>query len=241
LEAPGFSSFTAQILVGFWPAQEFKSRAASDFPLDYDGIREGFCVGRNASNSRVGSSVAKTEIRFLKGFDPACVVPPLVKSARLRERFAVIQETYRADKVDMHFDDALWLCLLEFAVRFAPGARVKIVGEGDGKETAIEEFLSGWKTSEDREPPACILVREHESLALCVATEYWKQVGGPWPYHDSYTYSAFSNEDLSERLIEFLRDAEAAAGWDISPDVLQPAKRPTLRSRVAALFGRDGR
>ena len=123
--------------------------------------------------------------------------------------------------------------------RFAPDARVRIAEKEKGAEMTAEEFLSSWKASEDRYPPASIRVRKQESLPLCISTEYWSQVGGPQPYHDTFTYSAYSNEDISERLMQFLRDADAAAGWDISSEVLQPPVRKlSLKDRVGALFRR---
>ena len=31
---------------------------------------------------------------------------------------------------------------------------------------------------------------------MCMVTDYWTRVGGPSLYHDSYTYSLFSDRDV---------------------------------------------
>jgi hypothetical protein len=138
----------------------------------------------------------------------------------LAHRFAVIQETYRPDKDGMYFDEALWRRLLEFARGIAPGARVGIVASDRAKEMDADDFLAANASIEA--PPACLLVRANGTLLLCIETEYWAQVGGPWPYHDSYTYAIWSNENVSARVIRFLREAEASASWEIASDVLAP-------------------
>jgi len=174
----------------------------------------------------------RTKIDFVAGFDPMCLVPELVRSVGLRCRIAVIQDTYRPDSVDMYFDQPLWLCLLEFATQFGHGLQVGIVDRRKrapreperADEVPPEAFLAAWRALDDadRYPPACIVVRDRENLVLYISTEYWNRAGGPMPYHDSYTYSIFSNEDLAAKVIQFLADAEASRGWELSTNLLQP-------------------
>jgi hypothetical protein len=171
----------------------------------------------------------RTKIRFVRGFEPAFAVPKPAKVAGLEHRFAVIQETYRPDQVDMYFDEALWRRLLAFAMQFAPGLSVGISQPRDTNEIQPEDFLAAWNLGarEDREPPA-ITVRESGKLVLYIDPEYWVSVGGPMPYHDSYTNSIYANEDLSARVMRFLAEADAVAGWDLSADILPPSTRKSF-------------
>lgn len=181
----------------------------------------------------------RIEIRFVAGIEPAGIVPAAVKAAGgLAHRFAVIQETYRRDKVDIYFDEALWCRLLEFARGTAPGARVGIVACDHAKEMDADDFLAANASIEH--PPASLLVRANGTLLLYIETEYWTCVGGPWPYHDSYTYAIWSNDDVSARVIRFLREADASASWDIASGVLAPsvAKPSPMRWLWALLTGR---
>lgn len=157
-----------------------------------------------------------TEVDFFAGFDPVCLVPRAVKQAGLTQRFAVIQHTYRADCPDMYFDQALWRRLVEFAEQLGPEVRV-VPAEGQ-PEMTVEAFIDTWQGVPDveRDPPAFVLVREGPTLRLLMATEYWARVGGPPRYHDSFTYSLFSNADLGGRVREFLAGAPGAGDWKMA-------------------------
>ena len=43
-------------------------------------------------------------------------------------------------------------------------------------------------------------------LAVALHEPYWK-IGGPEPYHDSYTVPVFTREDVSWALVAEVRDA----------------------------------
>ena len=181
----------------------------------------------------------KTSIRFVAGIEPRQRPPAAVKTAGLRHRFAVIQDTYRPDKASQaaYFDEALWRRLLAFARETAPDAQVRIVACDRAKEMDAADFLATSASIE--EPPALLFVRANGTLVLCIETEYWTQVGGPWPYHDSYSYAMWSNDDVSARVSRFLREADASASWDIASDVLAPgtAKPSPVRWLWARLTG----
>jgi hypothetical protein len=187
----------------------------------------------------------RTDIRFVAGIEPGHRIPAAVKAAGgLTHRFAVIQETYRPDKATegMYFDEALWRRLLEFARETAPDAQVGIVACDCAEEMDAHDFLAANASIEG--PPASLLVRANATLLLCIEeTQYWTQVDGPWPYHDSYTYAIWSNDDVSTRVIRFLREADASASWDIATDVLAPsaAKPSPMRWLWALLSGGGSR
>jgi hypothetical protein len=167
----------------------------------------------------------KTEISFVSGFDAEDRTPGLVKSAGLKHRFAVIQETYRPDKVDMYFDEALWGRLFDFAIRYALDRKTIAEIRYASKEMPAANLVTAGRQETDKKPPPYILVRDGGKCVLCIATEFWNLIGGPWPYHDSYTYSIYSNEVLDDQVLQFLRQANAAHEWQISPDVYPPNPR----------------
>ncbi|MCR6644982.1 MAG: hypothetical protein NVV62_10995 [Terricaulis sp.] len=59
--------------------------------------------------------------------------------------------------------------------------------------------------------------------------EAWNQIGGPEPYHDSYTYSVFADEDLSARLVRFIRESDDADGWALAEEIEQAPPRARRR------------
>jgi hypothetical protein len=161
----------------------------------------------------------RTQVNFVAGFDAASRVPPAVRKAGLTHRTAVIQETYRPDSPDMYFDEALWLRLLDFARAFCPGAEVLV-----GKEAQTPEaFLQDWRASDERDPADSIEVRNQGELVLFVATEFWTNVGGPAPYADSYTYSFFSKDEITGRLMAYLRDGDTDRRWMLASEAMPAA------------------
>jgi hypothetical protein len=157
----------------------------------------------------------KTEVNFVAGFDGICPAPPAVRKTGLDHRFAVIQETYRPDSPDMYFDAALWLCLLDFACSYAPGAEVRI-----GKAALpLDVFLRNWQASDDPDPEP-VEVRQQGEFVLYVAPEFWANIGGPAPYADSYTYAVFSREDLSGPLMAHLRDGDTDHRWMLASQAM---------------------
>jgi len=169
-------------------------------------------------------------------------------------RTAVIQDTDVPGCIDMHFDEALWRGVVDFAGQHDPAGQVTVLldfaeyqhalpGQGriaslwrrltgaatpprsafpdalDG-EVPIAEFLEGWlaQPEDDRNPPPVILVRRSGELVLCVVAEYWNQIGGRSPtYHDSYTYSVFTERPAGEALRGSLRLRPEAHGWRVIP------------------------
>ncbi|HVY86723.1 MAG TPA: hypothetical protein VG943_16440 [Caulobacterales bacterium] len=164
--------------------------------------------------------MAKTSIAFASGFDrPA---PAEAKAHGLTHRFAVIQETYRPDSADMVFDAPLYRALVAFAEAYEPDVRVSIDGAPEGGED---------------EPAAHIVARRADDIVLWIETEFWHAVGGPAPYHDSYTYAVYARDEVGARLRQYLAAHEASAGWTLASDVIAHAATPPP-SVLQRLFGK---
>lgn len=158
-----------------------------------------------------------TKINIITGFDPSCPIPSNVRKAGFNHRVAVVQHTYCSDSVDMYFDQRLWERILEFALNFGKNYKVCIVQREGKSEIQPDVALSVLREAKEieREPPEFVLVRDQQELVLCIATEYWVHVGGPAPYHDSYTYSFFSKNNIAEKIRMFLAEVQASNDWEI--------------------------
>ncbi|MBS0384934.1 MAG: hypothetical protein JSS00_06255 [Proteobacteria bacterium] len=186
--------------------------------------------------------MAKTEIEFLSGFDAVCPVPPEVRAAGLSYRFAVIQHTYRPDSVNMVFDVPLCRCLLEFVADFAPDVEVQ-PERGQAPKTSVTGFIAKLLAQEvdDQVPPALVFARRDGKIVLCMASEEWAQVGGPEPYHDSYTYSLFTHQDIGSRVKALLATHSEAEGWrlaEVEVASSQTAEEFFAKRRARAKSGR---
>lgn len=182
---------------------------------------------------------ARTEVTFVSGFEPQRVLPPEARAAGLTHRFAVIQETFKPDCVDMFFDVPLYNAVLQFAETFEEGAEVSVSEWVGSSRMHISRTLAEFratvapKTRED-DPGSQIFVRKNGEAILFVDTEFWTQLGGPMPYHDSYTYSLYSREAVGDRLRQFLSTHNDSSGWDIVAEVIvqPPAPAPSFWERL---------
>lgn len=161
------------------------------------------------------------DIVFVSGHERDFRYPPAIAAAGLGHRLAVVQETGVEGWPDMVFDEALWRALCDF---LAHQGEVWVGHDMDDlgrEEWSLRAFLEDWERQapDDRGPPGLLVVRSGGALRFCVVTEYWNQVGGPWPYADSYTYSVFSMEDLSGALPAYFREI-CDGRWRLSDDLL---------------------
>jgi len=139
---------------------------------------------------------------MVRGYHAASFPPADAFEAGLRHRFAVVLDTYRRDKAEMYFDTGLFLHLVPalcqaigyhfLAIRMFEGGRFHSF-EDLAREYARREEL-------EQEPPARIDLLKSGLLVGVVETELWTMVGGPSPYHDSYTLSFYTDRDRSPEL-----------------------------------------
>jgi hypothetical protein len=103
---------------------------------------------------KVSPDISKLGCSFVDGFDDVRCQPDYAKSAGLNHRFAIIQETYRPDCVDMYFDEPLWLSLLEFVKRTSTNVQIGVT-QNSSKKVALENFLADFSKlpNEERHPP----------------------------------------------------------------------------------------
>ena len=164
------------------------------------------------------------DIWFVSGGESLWRTPALIKPAGLSHRLAVIQHTAIREETEMHLDDALWICLLHFMQSQATNAYATVARKADHlgqHETGIDTYLAEWnaQSPDDHQPAEVVVVRNGGAPTHVLVTEFWVNIGGPYPYADSYTYSIYSDDDLSVELPAFL--AERCAGrWNQATEVL---------------------
>ena len=134
-------------------------------------------------------------VGFVRGYQSQTFPPRDAMRHGLKERFAVILSTQRPDRdpLNAYFDAVLYLQCIEWCLHLLP------------YDECIATFLSGETfhsfhavkhrilscAQEKQEPPQRIVLKNHGEYVGIVETEWYVQIGGPFPYHDSYT-SAFS-------------------------------------------------
>jgi len=161
------------------------------------------------------------DVSFVRGVDRFSTFPDFVKQAHLGSRFAVVQETYVEGCTDMHFEEPLWRALVDFLRNKFPGEAVDVTTEL-GASVPVDRFLTEWDKTvpSEHEPPPVLTASVNFRPIVCMVTDYWTRVGGPRPYHDSYTYSIYSDSDLGDEVMSALADAACRSRWTLAPEVI---------------------
>ncbi len=176
-------------------------------------------------------TIYTVSLRFVAGIEGDYRCPKFITQAGLTHRFASIQDTYVPELGEMYFDEALWRVLAQFVSGYIPNADVLVTAKFQDigrKAKPILSFMEEWQSTseDDRSPPAFLAVSVDGALRLGMLREYWNHVGGPEPYSDSYTYSIFSDRDLSSEIMTAIRAAPDASRWEIDANVIQAGDLP---------------
>lgn len=183
-------------------------------------------------------------LKFVVGFIPRVdTLPGDLAKIGLTQRFAFVLETFRAGCVDAFFDAALYegLVTVVFKVVAADTIRVVISRRETREVSSSEEFhrLVFALPDAEREPFSRLFFLRASSVIAVMESQPWMQVGGPDPYHDSYTLAVFTKTDLSDLVLGETRVFVKKMGGDIS-SVITGQGEPTpygLIDRIKNLFG----
>jgi len=121
-------------------------------------------------------------------------------------RFAVVFDTYRCSKADEYFDSELFLLLVPRLCEIIGYEAIELVMPEAAKHLKGIRFnsfqnLSTFYRQQDElecQPPEWIELTKKNQLIGLGNTEFWNLLGGPDPYHDSYTVSLYTAQDRSE-------------------------------------------
>jgi hypothetical protein len=129
--------------------------------------------------------------------------PRVAKRAGLKSRVAVALSSYSADSADAILDRDLYREVLaaSFSVEAVDSLRVtgdhgvEAISLKDSDASELCRYIEG-----RREPYSHIeLLRDGVVIAVLVC-EFWVNVGGPVPYHDTYTFAFYSSPDVCTAL-----------------------------------------
>ncbi|HEV3343190.1 MAG TPA: alpha/beta fold hydrolase [Pirellulales bacterium] len=151
------------------------------------------------------------QIALVAGYHPCSFPPPTAYDAGLKQRFAVVLSSYRPDKEDMFFDAELFVLIADALLQAIPHDSLDIeFGVGAPHLKSLTELTELYASQNeiDHEPPNSMKAFFGDRLVAVEETEPWAAVGGPAPYHDSFTMSFYTAE---ERTAEFRRICEAVA------------------------------
>lgn len=145
---------------------------------------------------------------------------PEARRAGLDGSLALVLSTWRPDSDDLVLDIPLWTAAMTAVDRLFPGAVATVGGrprrrwggllpDKEGEDYGcLADYLTRLAAEPDATPPPDRVTWRREGVLVCLSRdEAWYSVGGPSPYHDSWT-TAFR---VSPARMESLAGALAAA------------------------------
>ena len=151
-----------------------------------------------------------------------------VAEAGLQDRLAIVLYSFRPGKVDMFFDHELFLNILTTVTGFLRSDAMAIELEDKSTLAALDELRVFYEEldEDDRVPPERITWTRQNRL-LCVGVcQNWHLVGGPDPYHDSFTFELFGPTRFPDDLLASIEKGSAALGANVVCR-LEGARDPT--------------
>lgn len=159
---------------------------------------------------------------IVRGFLPcdkhrARTADAFLVEAGLQDRLAIILHSFRADKVEMFFDHELFLNILTTVTGFLRSDAMAIELEDKSTLAALDElrlFYEG--LAEDGRVPPERITWTRQNLLLCAGVcQNWYLVGGPDPYHDSFTFELFGPRPFPDDLLASIERGSAVLGANV--------------------------
>src|SRR4051812_20980279 len=131
------------------------------------------------------------KVSLVVGYVPDVdALPADVERLGLRRRLALVLDTHRPSSPDMVFDEELYDRFLRIVIDAVKADAILVRdGKQEAKASGADELhrLQLARPEEEREPFERIVLSRGAVPVAVVGSEPWARVGGPRPYHDSYT------------------------------------------------------
>lgn len=140
----------------------------------------------------------------------------------LKRKFSLILETYNPEVGDMYFDFKMFNCLLNLISRNFSFDKINFIQDKINEfvfhdlNSFFEELRNKFYLEIENEVPfSQIIFAEKESPTLIVIPEFYSSIGGPYPYHDSITFTFFYNTMNTDEFLEELKKTAQSNNYDI--------------------------
>jgi hypothetical protein len=140
---------------------------------------------------------------------------------------AVVLSTHRSENADLLLDHELWFaCMEAVSAVVSAGSSEVLVAPPRGffrwfrrrksrSAGALADYMARLRAGQEVAEWQTILWRKEDRVVAAATCEPWYRLGGPAPYHDSYTTSIFLSRAPAARFAAILQISVARAGGRI--------------------------
>lgn len=161
----------------------------------------------------------RTVTGYLPGIDFPCKTA--IKYG-LPFRFAVAMDTWRQDNPDMFYDTELLLALCAGFIHKVEHDTLLIDHQRTSKDKhqlfeTLESYAAFLQSlpQDEQDPLMSLKLLKNGEVVLYAEPALYSLVGGPAPYHDTYTFALYSADDMGDVFVNVARETCHSLGAQI--------------------------
>ncbi len=134
----------------------------------------------------------------------------------LNKRFAIALNTYRSSKDEMYFDSEMLLKIVKDILPIFPHDTISVLFDSKKirikniENLNVEDLVN---SVEENDPFVRLEVLLNNNIICLVNVECYTAIGGPIPYHDTYTFSFYSDDYSIEELLTRIKGIVETEGY----------------------------
>ena len=184
------------------------------------------------------------QIVLVNGYHAVTPVPEQCHKLSLHFRFAVLLQTFEPDYDYERLQMQLILGILKEFININNNLTFTITHENELKFTSFEKYEQYLNLCNSDDMPFSFQIEiKRSDLIFCLMVpELWALVGGPDPYCDSYAFSFYTGENMTDQFTAICEIVCSKLGMNIakringeSSRILTPASI-SLRRRILNFF-----
>lgn len=139
----------------------------------------------------------------------------------LSRKLALILNSYNPERGELYFDCTLFLDLLACLLNDFNAEQIAIKTNATQLFKNPEDFVpylreTLYNEEENELDFEHILATKAGQPVLLVLPEHYDAIGGPYPYHDSYTFSCFHKQENTDQLMDHMKELSIQKGYILS-------------------------
>ena len=174
---------------------------------------------------------------YLKDIDNSC---PEAEKIGLQNRLAIVLESYRSASPELYYDYEMFHDILLAIATYIKYDSIEVdsgtkhIYPAPVELLKAEEFV---RFGNENDPFVQLVFYNNHQAVCMVRTEFYTAIGGPMPYHDSYTFSFFFKAYNQDEMETALRQLATAKGFNLV-DVIHGLDKPSISilAHVKRLF-----
>lgn len=176
-------------------------------------------------------------VHIVRGYHQDTPISDFTIQHHLGNRFAIIFDPFQSNLEEEDFDVEFMIAILNAISNTVDYDRFLAEFDDNTQCISFNDVCNRLRAMSDvnNQVPQRIFYWKRNSCVCIEETEFWALCGGPAPYHDSYTFSFYVRDDLSESFEAACAIACQQVDGRIG-NIIQASAHPIKRSFCKRVF-----